>query len=227
MPTTKKVQPVSTDTPDGQQHLTVKQMEFVKALLADKDFNGERAAAAAGYKDPKQTSYQMFKNKHVLKALGEAIHKRNTEYDVTAANVLRELAAIAFFNPQDALDPKTGAMLPLHRMPRHVAAAVSRFKVQSEKVFKIVGDDGEEEGETKEQLLDVRFHSKLTALEMLAKHVGLLKEVAPQVNLFQLDWGAITCMVGQRPPIQSLPSLDPVEQKIAAMEARALPPPQV
>lgn len=228
MGTTKKAQPLESETPTEKGWLTVKQMAFVQAIMADKEFNAERAAEVAGYKDYKQSAYVLMKNPHVQKVLGEYIHKRNNEFQVTAVRVLQELAQVAFFNIQDALDPETGELLPLHKMSRAAAAAVSSFKIHSEKVYKIIDDDGNDEGESKERLLELKFHNKLVALELLAKHVGILKEVAPQLNIYQLDWSAMQTVVGQRLPIAALPSLDPVEQKIKELEARALPaPPRV
>lgn len=216
MAATKKIQPVDSQTPTEKGWLTPKQMAFYNALMANKEFNIEKAAEVAGYSNPKFRGQELMKNTHILKMLGEAIHKRNNEYQITAARVLEELATVAFFNPQDALDAN-GVLLPLHKMPRQVAAAISSMKTLSEKTY----TDTETEAESKEVLQEIKWWNKLEALGMLAKHVGLLKEVAPQMNFFALDWSSMVTAVGQRPPLAALPSLDPVEQQIAALEHQA------
>lgn len=215
---TKKIQPVDSQTPTEKGWLTPKQMLFYNALMADKEFNIEKAAETAGYSNPKFRGQELMKNPHIMKMLGEAIHKRNNEYQVTAARVLEELVKIAMFNPQDLYDAE-GELIAIHKLPRHIAACISQWENTSSKTY----SDPETKTESIEKQHKIKGYDKLEALGMLAKHVGLLKEVAPQMNFFALDWSAMTTVIGQRPPISALPSLDPVEQQIAALEHQVSP----
>lgn len=183
-----------------EKRMTPNEQLFVKALMADPQWNTTRAARAAGCKNPSQDANRMLKSPVVQAALGKAVHERAKRFDVKAEDVLRELIAIGGANIQDLVD-EDGLIIPLHELPRELATAIKSFKV----VEKVVqGDDGEP---ITMRVSDVVFHDKLTALEMLAKHLGLFEkdnaQTKPTLN-FDIS------QLYQRPITD-----DPVERLIA------------
>ena len=176
---------------------------FVKALMADPQWNPTRAAKAAGCKNPSQDANRMLKSPVVQAALGKAIRERAEKFEIKGEHVLKELAAISSVNPQDLVDEE-GNVIPLHELPRHVAAAIKSFKTVEREV---AGEGGEM---TTVKGCEVVFHDKLNALEMLAKHLGLFEKDNAQTK------PTITFDISQlyQRPVTD----DPVERLIANPE---------
>jgi phage terminase small subunit len=97
--------------------------------------------------------------------------------DVTAEQVIRELALLGFSNMLDFLDNGDGDQphIDLSKLTRDQAAALS--EVTSKRYLEGKGDDAVPVVETKIKLSDKRG-----ALELLGKHLGIFKD-AGQVNV--------------------------------------------
>lgn len=152
----------------NDQRLTPQQQMFVKHLLSDPSFNLTKAAKAASYKTPSQAANKLMKNPIINAAIGKALHNRlqQTQFsDLTAERVLLELGRIALADPRDICDDN-GGIRRLKDMPEDIARAISSIKVKH-----YLDDDGNPTTET-----EVKFWSKISALELLSKHMGLLKE---------------------------------------------------
>jgi hypothetical protein len=85
---------------------------------------------------------------------------------VTTDRVLREYAAVAFFDPADILD-ENDEMLPTHRLPVAVRRALE--------VSEVFDSNGRKIGTQRK----TRLAAKFRALELLAKHLGLLDDRDP------------------------------------------------
>lgn len=150
--------------------LTDQQRAFCHHVLENKDFNYSKAAKQAGYSNPPQAAAKLLKNETVSAYLGKCLQERLDSSDVNAARVLRELSYIALLNPKELFE-SDGSFKQIHDLPDHVARAISGWDVTV--VERTNHETGELERETK---VKVKTNDKLKALELLAKHVGLLEQ---------------------------------------------------
>jgi phage terminase small subunit len=98
---------------------------------------------------------------------------------VKADDVLRELIRLAQADPARAFDEK-GNLLPIHEMPPEARAAIAGFDL--EELWDGRGPKRKQVGRVRK----VRFWDKPRALELLAKHLGLLTERL-QVSVLTLE----------------------------------------
>jgi len=122
-------------------------------------------------------------HKLLIKADIQAYLKKRREelaaaLDVTPEKVIASHAMRAFFDPRKLLDPETGMLIPLHRLPREVAAAVTKIKVRNLRPI-IDAETGEE---LKQDIIEVEWDNGNVAREALSKFVGLYKEDHKQAN---------------------------------------------
>ncbi len=82
--------------------------------------------------------------------------KSEKQVENLADRVMSELSSLAFGNLQDCFDAETGELLPIHKLPREVAATLTAF--ENDKGFQ-----------------RVKTASKLSALELLSKITQLVK----------------------------------------------------
>jgi phage terminase small subunit len=148
--------------------LTPKQQRFVEEYLIDA--NATKAAQRAGYS--KATAYaqgqRLLKNVEVAAALKEAMEDRGRRTQVTADKVLAELARIGFSNVEHFSAGDTGLSLA-EGAPADAMRAVSSVK---RRVVTRSTDDGEEVDVT----VEFRLWDKVSALEKMAKHLGILTD---------------------------------------------------
>jgi phage terminase small subunit len=207
-PRTLNVQPKVDEAGDaerGRAFLNPKQQLFVEKLMSDREFSPANAAKAAGYKTPVQSANQLLKNPHIHKLLGHLIYERGVANKLDANRVLQELAAIGFFNPKRCIDPATGAVLHLKDLPDDVAICVREFKA----VERVDG-----EGKLLGWTYEFKFHDKMEALQLLARHLGILKELAPQNTTINVFWERIQTILSNPPPP------DPLEVKLNELKAK-------
>ena len=137
--------------------LNEKQALFVREYLVD--LNGTQAAIRAGYspRTAKQQATRLLTNAYVASALTAAQGERADRTQITADDVLREIAAIAFahmgqyatWNGQTVTLTDSAAVDP---------RAVSEVKQTVNQFGSNVG---------------IKLHDKLGALEKLGKHLGM------------------------------------------------------
>jgi hypothetical protein len=163
-----------------QGGLTYKQRMFCEKLMADPDFNPNKAAKAAGYASPNSTVSQLMKDPKILRFMGSLIHKRSEALHVDARRVLRELASIGLFNVQ-SLFSKDGErdLIDVRDLPEEVACAIKSTKIIKDKDGTIIRVEACE------------LWNKMQALEALAKHVGILKELAAVNVNVAFDWDGL------------------------------------
>lgn len=151
--------------------LTQKQRSFCLEYIKDK--NGTQAAIRAGYS--KKTAMQIAEQnlrkleiQHFVKNLLDEIAERSK---VTAAMIAEEYKKIAFANVADVLS-EGNEITDIKTLDRSISATVEMVK-------KTVT---EFEGGTKTSV-QVKLHSKIAALDSLAKHLGFFEKDNNQKGL--------------------------------------------
>lgn len=145
--------------------LNARQTLFVSEYLVD--LNASEAAIRAGYsrRTAGQHGRRLLQNATVLAAIQRAQAARVARVQVRADDVLRELARLAFGDLRNVFD-ESGNLKRMNELDDTTAAVLSSVEV----VTRSAGD-----GEV-EYVHKVRCWDKPRALEMLAKHLGLLSD---------------------------------------------------
>lgn len=137
--------------------LTAKEERFIHEFLVDG--NGTQAAIRAGYSAAcaNRMAYKLMQREAVKLRLAAVSKKALEKIDVKVDDILRELVRIADFDWIRACDSK-GKLLPPHLMPEDIRRAIASIEV---------GSRGK---------LKVKFHSKISALELLGKYRKLFTD---------------------------------------------------
>jgi len=138
-----------------------KQMIFIDEYLID--LNGSRAARAAGYSSKSAGRYavELLSKPHIKEVIDQRLADRASKSNVKAERVLQEIARIALFDPTTVLSwGRRGVKLrPSDELTEAETAAIAE-------ISETVGKGGR-------ILLKVKFHAKLTALELLGRNLKL------------------------------------------------------
>ena len=142
-----------------KDNLTVKQRMFVEEYLID--LNATQAAIRAGYsaKTADQQGSRMLANVKVQQVIAEHMAERSRRTGVNQDRVVLELAKIAFVRMTDVVD-SNGRI-------RQDASADDLSCIES---IKYKESDNESGGSVERE---VKVASKLKALELLGKHLGM------------------------------------------------------
>jgi hypothetical protein len=217
--------------------LPARERLFVEQLLLDPDFNLTRAAEKAGYRVRKEGSghptgieQKVMDRPRVKKAVRLMVEYRARKNRIKADALLLEIAAIAFQNPKNLLkrNDKTGELtnelLDLKDMPDEVAATISSMKVTMGEMLEegkpnADGSPGEPVF-AKVKSIEMKFWSKMDGINLLARHLGLLKEMVVQDNrqFVQINWLDLLRVVDSG---VTGSTADPIEQRIRQVEALA------
>lgn len=140
--------------------LTKKQQLFVDEYLID--LNATQAAIRAGYsvESARDIGCENLTKPNIQQAIAEKMAERSKRTGVNQDRVVLELAKIAFVNISDVVDTDTGEILPNASQDDLACIESVKFK-QSDNQY---GGSIERE---------VKVASKLKALEMLGKHLGM------------------------------------------------------
>lgn len=150
-----------------------KRARFVAEYL--KDLNATQAAMRAGYRarTARQQGARLLTKADIQQAVQASQHKRLEKLEITSDRVLAEVARIGFSDIRAWFDDK-GNLRPVHELSADVAAALGSVEVHREKTR---SSDGNEQTVTIEEcLVKVKAWDKMRALELLAKHLGIVKE---------------------------------------------------
>lgn len=195
--------------PTGQIRniLTRKQEVFVSNYLLT--FDPKTAAKAAGVSHQMGLNYLNSNRFPQIKAeIDRVLAERRARNEVTADQVINELAKIAFMDYRKLFD-QDGKLLPARELPEEVAGAISKLKMRKGKEGS--GDEAEI------VFADIGFHDKLAALQILAKHLGIGQDRNVNVNLTQVNWTNVLTTAGAVAPP------DPVKQRIKMLEMAGKP----
>lgn len=146
-----------------------KQRLFVQEYLVD--LNATQAAKRAGYseKTAGSTGWELLQKPEIAQAVQEAFRDRVDRTQVTQDRVIAEYAAIAFADVRDLMswDEERVHLVPSADLGSRAAATIQTVK---SKVTRIPREDDDDLERIE---LELRMHSKVSALDALAKHVGL------------------------------------------------------
>ena len=140
--------------------LTAKQKRFVEEYLID--LNATQAAIRAGYKvdNARQTATENLAKPYISEEIEKALAERSRRTGISQDRVIQELAKIAFVNIRDVMNDDAEILTNADEAD---LAAVESLKV------KIIPTKSGENGIERE----VKLSSKLKALELLGKHLGM------------------------------------------------------
>lgn len=142
--------------------LTAKQKKFVEEYLID--LNATQAAIRAGYstESAKEIGCENLTKPNVKAEIDKAIAERSRRTGINQDRVLRELAKIAFVNPNDVINFRDATV---KMTSEENLAAIASIKVKE-----IPG----EYGNATER--EVKLYDKLRALDLLGRHLGMFKD---------------------------------------------------
>ena len=146
---------------EPERGLSVMEQAFVEEYIID--FNGARAARAAGYSEKNDAviAYQTLRRPHVQAYIGQVIQERTIRTQVTADRVVEELAKIAFASIGDYVEFG----------PEGV-----KFKNKDEVDSALISEISETDTESGGKKKKIKLHDKMKALELLGKHLGMFSE---------------------------------------------------
>lgn len=150
--------------------LTARQERFVEEYMIDLD--AKNAAIRAGYsaRSAKTLGPRLTKMKNVAARIEEEKAKRARRTGITAERVLRELAQLAFFDASKCLGMLNGDMEKMEELERETAS-IAAIKI---------GKGG----------IEIRFHDKTRALELLGRHMGIFREEGAGREEIQVELGS-------------------------------------
>jgi len=151
--------------------LTAKQSRFVDEYLVD--LNATQAAIRAGYseKTAYRTGADNLRKPQVAEAIQERMATREKRTEVTQDRVLKELARLGFADLREAFT-SNGHLKRPEEWSEALGAAVSSIEV-------VVRPNGEFDDEGRpevEHVHKLRLWDKNSALEKIAKHLGMFAE---------------------------------------------------
>lgn len=148
---------------------SARQERFIAEYL--KDGNGTQAAIRAGYakKSASVHATRLLAKDKILDKIRAGQNRILKRAEVSVERVLRELACLAFLDPAGLFDEK-GELRPISEMPEEVRRALTGLEV--EELFDFKNGRRSRTG----NLRKIKFAQKTTALELLAKHLGILKD---------------------------------------------------
>ena len=139
--------------------MTGKQKRFCEEYLVD--FNATQAAIRAGYSvnTAKEMGHENLTKPHIQKVIAKQIAERSKRTGVNQDRIVNELAKIAFVNILDIVDEE--GRIRSDATEEDLACIES---IKHKESSSINGNSTERE---------VKIASKLKALELLGKHVGM------------------------------------------------------
>lgn len=140
--------------------LSAKQLRFINEYVID--YNGRLAACRAGYaeRSASTSAVRLLAMPEVVEGIQNCQLERASRTQVTQDAVIRELAAVGFASLKDVCTWDDGHLTLVNSYELSDAQAASIAEIT-------------ETVTTRGGTVRVKQHSKLKALEMLAKHVGL------------------------------------------------------
>lgn len=143
-----------------------KQEQFAKEYLID--LNATQAAIRAGYS--RKTAYsqgqRLLKNVEIQTRISELMNERSRRTEITADRVIQEIAKIAFSDIGEYMTWDQDGNITMLSSDNLDTSVIQAIK--SNRTLRPIGD-GEE---VIDSSLEVKFHPKLKALELLYNHVN-------------------------------------------------------
>lgn len=149
------------------------------------DLNATQAAIRCGYspKTAKQQGSRLLTNAAIAAALQRAQTKQLTSTDLSATRVLQELGRLALVDLRGFFDER-GALKPIHTLDADQGACLAGLEVVKKNLA--AGDNHID------TIHKIKVWDKPKALDILAKHFGLLKESLDLTGNVTVTWQAPT-----------------------------------
>ena len=144
----------------AEKRLTAKMKRFIEEYLVD--LNATQAVIRAGYNPANASAqaYNLMQKEKVAEAISRAMAERSRRTGISQDRVIEELAKIAFLRITDVVDPENATVLDY--ASEADIAAIESIRVKEIPTQAGVGIERE-----------VKVASKLKALELLGKHLGM------------------------------------------------------
>lgn len=158
--------PKKDENVDYYEKISAKKKRLVDEYL--KDLHQYNAYIRAGFKSRESVgrlaARKMFSHPHIQAAISQRMRELTRRCEVTAERVLKEIAAIGYSNLQDfcSWDDRRIKLKKSEELTREQMSCISE-------VIEQVNNTGF-------RSIRIKTHSKMNALQMLAKYVGLERE---------------------------------------------------
>jgi phage terminase small subunit len=161
--------------------MTPKQERFVAEYLVD--LNATQAAIRCGYSEKTASSQgeRLLRNAEIASAVAKSTQAQLQTVAVTAERVKARLAALAFSDIRGFYD-EAGNLKPLKDLTEDQAAAIAGFEIIKKNA---AAGDG-----VVDTVHKIKIADQLKALEMLAKHFGLLTEKVEHSGALEIKWAS-------------------------------------
>jgi len=149
-----------------------RQRLFVHEYLIDS--NATQAAKRAGYskKGAHVQGPRLLTNVRIAAAIARAQKKREKRTEITQDKVLRELAIVGFSDLKNYIEinEDTGAIRAkgFREMPEEASRALESIRED-----RMIREDAKGKDSIINEKVTFKLHSKLTALELIGKHLGM------------------------------------------------------
>lgn len=166
----------------SKDELTDNEVRFCDAYLVD--FNGTKAAIAAGYskKTAAQQASRLLTKVKIQAYLQSKKAKIANKLEITQERTMQEIARLAFSDIRKIFNGSGGTIDPKY-LDDDTASTVASVEVFEE--FEGRGDEREQIGVTKK----VKLWDKTKALEMLAKHFKIYSDAPVNNNTISVGYG--------------------------------------
>lgn len=163
------------------ERLTDKQRAFCREYIVD--YNGTRAAVAAGYspRSPSAAAHKLLSNPLIQGTIGKMERHLIQKVGVEAEDVLQQLVYALKRDIRDFVDEE-GQALNLADLNPRAAACVDGFK--QKRYYN-------EAGELERIDTEVKLIPKAQILHMALQHKGLLSGVLGEERVRQVDWDTL------------------------------------
>jgi phage terminase small subunit len=167
--------------------LTAKQGLFAQEYIVD--LNATQAAIRAGYSEntARQMGAENLSKPVIQEAIQKAMDERSKRTEITADRVLREYEKLGFSNITDFLKvEETDVVIDFigeGEMKQPIMQKVSNVRIfDTDSVDRVKLAAVAEIKQTKDGI-SLKLHDKKGALDSIARHLGILKDNAPSVNV--------------------------------------------
>lgn len=165
--------------------LTSRQRAFLKHLKESEEFNATEAARKAGYKNPDVQAARLMKHPTVTQEIAQWQRAREKRTNVTADRIVEELANLAFSDPTDLCD-EDGQLNAknVKALDAGTRKLLDNFKQRT----RIYDKGGKSCRDIEMEISTITSGTRLKALELLMKHVGIGEEKHQHEHTHNFNW---------------------------------------
>ncbi len=164
-------------SPKRAEAVARKHRLFVEAYLSN-GRNGMEAARAAGWNGTngslKVQASRLLDDPSIAALVKARAVKVAAAAEMNTESWAREVTAMAFFRPADLYDGD-GNLIPIHKLPEHVQAAIGSVDITRGTRQTRGGAGAGATGASVGSTTLINFDGKVAALGMMAKHLGLFE----------------------------------------------------